>query len=734
MNMKRILAFVLTVAITLGIVAATSPWLLSNLRLGLDLKGGFEILYEAQPLSGTGEVTKEALAETAKSLEKRANASGAEEPEVTPEGSNRIRARIAGVTDEAKVRETLRTPASLTFRSADGCAPEAGYCKTELLGTDFKEGAAQVVFDQTNQPIVQIEVKDKAKFEEVTRRLVGKELAIYLDEELLSAPTVQNVFTDGKATITGRYTFSEAKELADTINLGALPLKLTEKYTQAVGASLGQKSLESTVLAGIIGSIAIFVFMIAIYRVPGIVASITLVAYTWLLLLVHYLMNATLTLPGIAAFVLGIGMAVDANIITYERIKEEIRSGKTILSSLKSGSQSSFRTIMDANITTILAGAVLYYVGTGAIKGFAITLILSILISILTNVFFSRFLLWLLIRSNWAKKPEHFGVKPSQVADIRKSKAEVKSAAEGKFDFAKHRNKFFAWSVAVTIAGIVMLAAAGLHLGVDFKAGTTLDVHVGKTIDKAQAEQLVRDAIGTAPESTTLSDSNDRVTMRFDRVLDAESGEANKVKEAFAKAYGSDVSVEENTVDPVIARELARLAVIAIVIASAGIAIYVSIRFEWRFALSAMIALLHDAFAVVSLFAIFRLEVNLPFIAAVLTIIGYSINDKIVIFDRIRENLRFAKLKTSEDLAKLVNESIWQTMTRSINTGLSVIIATIALLIFGSESIRVFSLAMLMGLIWGMYSSICIASQLWILFKQSALKRKTGQASSAEAS
>lgn len=406
MDVKRLVTFLLIVVIAFGVIGGTSPYLLKNLHLGLDLKGGFEILYEAEPTEPGKVISHDSLVQTAKSLEKRANTSGVAEPEVTTEGSNRIRARLAGVENQEEVRQLLKKPAELTFRGPDGTK--------ELVGSDFVEGGAEIGFGQTNQPEIHIKIKEADKFKQVTEKLLGKPLAIYLDEEELSAPIIQSVLTDS-ATISGNYTYEEAKKIKDTINLGALPLKLTEKYTQSVGASLGEQSLNQTVKAAIIGSVLILIFMILFYRIPGLVASVTLITYTWAVLLVFNLMNATITLPGIAALVLGIGMAVDANIIMYERIKEEIRSGKSLLSSLKAGSKHSFRTIMDANITNLIAGVVLYYIGNGAIRGFALTMMVSIVISILTNVFLSRLLIHLLIRSNIFKKPSYYGVKEDEI-------------------------------------------------------------------------------------------------------------------------------------------------------------------------------------------------------------------------------------------------------------------------------------------------------------------------------
>lgn len=418
--MKRMLALLLIVVATFGVIAATSPALVQKVKLGLDLKGGFEILYEAEPLIPGGEVTQDALRETARSLEQRANATGVAEPEITPEGANRIRVKIAGVTDEAVVRDVLKKPAELTFRSMRGCEPSQGYCKVELIGSDFKEGGATIYQNQLGGWEISITLNSASKFAEVTRELAklpegSNRLAIFLDENVLSEPRVSFEINDTKASITGNYTREEAKKVADTINLGALPLKLTEKYTQSVGATLGQLSLQQTVFAGALGTALVLIFMLLFYRLPGLISSISLITYIWLLLLGFNLMGATLTLPGIAAFILGIGMAVDANIITFERIKEEMRSGKSLLSSLKAGSKNSLRTIVDANLTTIIAGAVLFFIGTGSVKGFAVILIMSIIVSVITNVLYSRLLLYLLIRSGLLNKPSYFGVKESDI-------------------------------------------------------------------------------------------------------------------------------------------------------------------------------------------------------------------------------------------------------------------------------------------------------------------------------
>ncbi|MFC5529249.1 protein translocase subunit SecD [Cohnella yongneupensis] len=421
--MNRLVTFVLIIVVAFAVMGATTPGLLNNTKLGLDLKGGIEILYEASPLTEGGTVTKESLVQTAKSLEERANQSGVAEPEITTEGKTRIRVKIAidtGTSEQereaaiTKIRDLMQKPAELQFRSASGCT-DGSFCKVELVGSDFKSGAAKVEPGDLGALNVRIEVKEKSKLAEVSERLVNQQLAIFLNDELMSAPVVRSALTQGTAVIEGQKTRAEAQQLADVINLGALPLKLTDKYTQSVGATLGKKSLHDTLFAGGLASVLILIFMIVFYRVPGGVAAICLIIFVWLLLAVFWMMNATLTLPGIAAFVLGIGIAVDSNIISAERIKDEIRSGKTVASSLRAGAKNSFRTIIDAHITTIIAAGVLYFMGQGVVKSFAIVLMASIVANILTNVFLPRLLLQLLIKSGKFNKPSYYGVKESEI-------------------------------------------------------------------------------------------------------------------------------------------------------------------------------------------------------------------------------------------------------------------------------------------------------------------------------
>ncbi|WP_232695558.1 protein translocase subunit SecD [Brevibacillus daliensis] len=407
---SRFVLFLIVVGLIGTIVATTIKPVAGGMVLGLDLKGGFEILYEVQPLDEKQKVDKSVLTATAQMVETRVNIGKVQEPEVTIEQPNRIRVKLAGVDNPEKLRELIGKPAVLTFRDSKG---------TKLMsGNDLAPGGAALSYGKLNQPVVALKFKDAKKFADITREMVGKPLSIYLDENLITSPTINDIITTGSAIIEGSYTKESAREMAEILNAGALPAKLIEKSVTSVGASLGEMALQKTLNAGVIGSILILIFMLVVYRVPGLIANIMLIFFAYLSLLVLYWMNATLTLPGIAGFILSVGMAVDSNIITNERIQEEIRSGKTILSAFRAGSRRSFITIIDSHVTTLIAAGVLFYFGTSAIQGFALTMVVTIIVSLITNVFGTRFLLSLLLRANMCKKPRWFGVKESEIGEL----------------------------------------------------------------------------------------------------------------------------------------------------------------------------------------------------------------------------------------------------------------------------------------------------------------------------
>lgn len=732
---SRIIAFFLLVVLLGGMMGLTAEKIVKNIKLGLDLQGGFEILYEVKPTKEGEKITKDVLLSTVSALNKRINVLGVSEPRIDIEGNNRIRVQLAGVKDQNKAREILSTEAKLTFRDV--------HDNVLMDGSDLVEGGAKQTFDDKGKPSVAITLKDANKFKQVTEKVLSMApnnvLVIWLDfqegvdsyakevgkehPKFISAAEVNEVFNQTDVSIVGNFTVEEAKQLADLLNAGALPVELKEIYSTSVGAQFGEQALQETILAGIIGVALIFIFMIAFYRLPGIVAVITLSIYIYLILLIFDWMNGVLTLPGIAALILGVGMAVDANIITYERIKDELKLGKSLMSAYRIGNRGSFGTILDANITTIIAGVVLFVYGTSSVKGFATMLIISILASFITAIYGTRVLLGLLVKSRlFDKRPHYFGVNPKDILDIAKvtDDTDVPTKFE-RLDFVKRSKLFFTISGALTIIGIVLLLTAKLNLGIDFSSGTRVDLMSKKplTIEEVKDELS---KLHLEPKDVVLSGNNNNMAIvRFLGVLDQK--EISQLKSHFKQQYGVEPNV--SVVSPTVGKELARNAFIAVLIASVGIIIYVTVRFEMYMALAAIIALLHDAFLVVAFFSLTRLEVDLTFIAAVLTIIGYSINDTIVTFDRIRHIMKKRKVKTVDDLRDIVNKALRQTFTRSINTVLTVIFTVIALLIFGSDSIRNFNLALLVGLVCGVYSSLFIASQLWIVWKAKQLKTGT---------
>ncbi|CAN7189921.1 protein translocase subunit SecDF [Peribacillus frigoritolerans] len=732
---SRIVAFFLIALLIFAAMGTTSKGILKDIKLGLDLQGGFEVLYEVKPLSGE-KITPEVLRATVSSLERRVNVLGVSEPNIQIEGKDRIRVQLAGVKDQNNAREILSTQAKLSFRDYND--------KEMMTGADLKEGGAKQTF-QDNKPVVEVTLKDVNKFKEITQKISSMErptnvLAIWLDFEegkdsikdtssqdnMISAPAVSEVFNTNKVFITGQFTLEEAKELAALLNAGALPVDLKEKYSTSVGAQFGAGALNDTVFAGIIGIALVFIFMLVYYRFPGFIAVVTLSIYIFLTLLVFDWMNAVLTLPGIAALVLGVGMAVDANIITYERIRDELKLGRSVKAAYKEGTKNSLATITDANLTTLLAAAVLFYYGTSSVKGFATTLIISILMSFITAVYGTRLFMSLWVNSGFLdKRTGWFGVKKKNIHDLSE-KMDLMSLPTrfDKIDFVKHRKVFYGISIGVTIIGIIFLLVFRLNLGIDFTSGTRIEI-ASKDVLTTQQVNAEMEKVGIDEEDIKdvrlAGQDNKNAVVRTVGVLDKQ--EIAELKDHFKKNHGAEPNV--STVSPTVGKELAKNAMFALAIASIGIILYVSIRFEWRMAVPAVVALIHDAFFIITIFSLLRLEVDITFIAAVLTIVGYSINDTIVTFDRIRENLRFSrKIKTVEELENIVNISIRQTLTRSINTVLTVLITVIALMIFGSEAIRNFSIALFIGLICGVYSSLLIASQFWLDLKIRELKKK----------
>lgn len=736
----RIVAFLLLLVIFAGTISPTVTGVLNNIKLGLDLQGGFEVLYQVNELKDGQKITEDVVADTASALTSRIDVLGVSEPSIQIEDGNRIRVQLAGVDDQNSARELLSTQANLTFRDSDD--------NIMLDGMDLKEGGAKGAFDQQGQPIVTLELKDANKFAEITSEIAAKPapdnvLVIWLDfeegvdsykEEVLkpekeqkftSAPRVSQRINSDSVEISGAFTVDETKNLSGILNAGALPVELEEIYSTSVGAQFGEEALNSTILASIIGIAAIFIFMIGYYRLPGIIAVISLVVYIFLILVIFDWINGVLTLPGIAAIVLGVGMAVDANILTYERVREELRVGKSVKKAFDAGAKESFTAIFDANITTLLAAAVLFFFGTSSVKGFATLLIISILVIFITAVWASRILLGLLVHSGYFdNKPGWFGIPKKRMHAPEEEVDTLDLTTKfDRFDFVHSRKIFYIASITLTIAGIIILSVFKLNLGIDFSSGTRVQIESTQPLTQAIVTEKI-ESIGLPSDDIVISGENgDSAVVRYKDDFTQE--EIKTLKTEMNEQFGKDPSV--STVSPTVGQELVKNALKALMFAALGIIIYVAFRFEWRMGLASIVSLLHDAFIMVAIFSILQLEVDITFIAAVLTIVGYSINDTIVTFDRIRENLhRSAKITSEDELATIVNKSLRQTLGRSVNTVLTVILVVVALLIFGAEGIRNFSIALLIGLIAGTYSSIYIGAQIWFDLKVKEMRKNGG--------
>ncbi|HEY4601194.1 MAG TPA: protein translocase subunit SecDF [Cerasibacillus sp.] len=734
-NKGRIIAFFLIV-ILIGLTVGTqTKGIVKDINLGLDLQGGFEILYEVKPVDDDQKITRTLLEGTVRTLNDRVNRLGISESNIDIEGEDRIRVQLAGVKDQQQARDMLATSAVLSFRDVND---------NKLLdGADVKEGSAKQDFHQdTNQPIVTLQLKSASKFADVTTKIKNMGapnnlLVIWMDYEegdsfkeeatkeepkFVSSPAVNDTLNTTDVMIEGSFTIEEAKYLADIINSGSLPVNMKELYSTSVGAQFGEQALNKTVFAGIIGIGLILLFMLIVYRFPGMIASVNLVLYVFLILLVFKLMHGVLTLPGIAALILGVGMAVDANVITFERIKEEIRSGKSLPASFKAGTKNSLRSILDANLTTLLAAVILFAYGTSAVKGFATMLIVSIIVSFLTAVYGTRLLLQLWIRLPFLKsRPSWFGVKKESIRHISEKEEKEASFMGRKINVVQHKKKFFIASALMVIIGAISLVLFQLNPGIDFTSGSRIEVMADTSLKAEEIEQDFAQFDVEAKSIVLSGDDKEIAVARFDTVLS--DSKIKEVKKFFMDKF--DIEPNVSVVSPIVGEELVKNALIAVGLATIGMIIYVTFRFEIYFAVTAIIALLHDAFFILVFFSVTRIEFDITIVAAILTIVGYSINDTIVTFDRIRENLRKEKrIRSKKELARIINNSLLQTFTRSINTSITTILAVLSFLILGAPSIAPFALALTVGLIMGTYSSLFLASQLWLVWRGKMLPKK----------
>lgn len=700
-----------------------------NLNFGLDLQGGFEVLYKVESIDGS-KMTKEKLTATYKTLSKRIDSLGVNEPEIILEGNDKIRVKLAGVKDADSARRQLSTVATLSFRDTED---------NLLMTSDvLKAGAAKVSQDSAGNPAVLLSVKDKDEFYDATNKLSKKDnntMVIWLDYEegknsyatesstcgtdassCLSAATVSQGFASD-VIIQGNFTEEEVENLVDLINSGSLPSKVTEISSKTVGASFGDATLSKTLVAGIVGIVLIILLMICLYHFAGFISSIAIILYTFLVFLIFWLIGGVLTLPGIAALVLGIGMAVDANVITFSRIKDELYSGKSLPHAFKEGSKTSLRAILDSNLTTLLVAAIMFYFGESSVKGFATVLIITILVTMFTMVFITRILLNLFIKTGFFddKTNLFISVNKNDIPNVHKNEA-IKKVPFKDVDFLGKTKIFVVLSILIIVVGGIFACTKGFNLSVDYKAGSDITLETTKEV----TEKMIKDDLKELElDSTDITITEDEVMIKVSDVL--ANDDVDKVQVHFEEKYDAKVNI--GVVSNVVKQELIKNAVISVLLAMIGIILYISVRFKFSYAISSVVALVHDVLVIFAIFAIARLEVSTMFIAAVLAIIGYSINDTIVCFDRIRENIEKEKKITKDNLAQICNRSIRETFSRTIYTSITTLLPILSLIILGSSGILTFNIAMLIGLIAGSYSSIFVATALFVVFEKRNLNK-----------
>ena len=698
-----------------------------NIRLGLDLEGGVSVTYQAYKTDSTGKRTGEQptdkdMADTIYKMQKRVETLESTEAAVYQEGSDRVTIDIPGASDSEEVLKELGKAGALYFilysdlKTEKGGPPNEGdkvvYDKSKVLLTgdmigEATSGSRQQEGTGKTEYGVSIKFAGKGikKFAKITGEHVGEQLAIVYDEKLVSAPNLKEEISGGECWISGSFTSESAEQLASTVRIGALPLELENIHGNVVGATLGSQALKSSLFAGVVGLILVIIFMIVMYRISGVAASIALIFYVGAMLLALNGLNVTLTLPGIAGIILSIGMAVDANCIIFTRIREELATGKTVASAIDNGFSKAMSAIVDGNVTTLIAALVLYLKGSGTVKGFAMTLGIGIVLSMFTALFITK----LLMKAFCA-----LGMTNTSMYGIQKERKTI--------NFIGNWKKYVVISgavVVICVAGLVVRAASGgplFNYSLDFAGGNSTSVDLSKTVtdeDKQKAEDTAKSVIGSGKSVEISVADNTKIVVRTEELSEQKSEE---LKATMAKTFGVDEStkIESEFISGSVSDEMKVDAAVATLIATLCMLLYIWIRFrKLSTGISAVLALVHDVIAVLTVYVVASafIPVGSTFIACMLTIVGYSINDTIVVFDRIRENKAKATSRTS--LAEIINKSITETLSRSINTSVTTFIMVFVLAVFGVDSVRQFAIPLIVGIISGCYSSVCVASPLW---------------------
>lgn len=709
-----IIAFllILGVAIYTAIFGVADRGKVEYIKLGLDLKGGLSVTYEIQE----DDYSDKDLEDTKYKIEQRVEAY-TNEYSVYEDGDKKITAEIPGVTNADEILNALNIEGKLEFLDPDNYTKwsKGQEYEAALTGDDIKNATAGIDSDNGNDNVVQLAFTDEGaqKFADVTAANVGKVVYIIYDNKVVSAPTVQSAITGGSAEINKIGSYEEAEQLATTIRIGALPLTLKQVRSNIVGATLGSDAISTSLKAGAIGIALVFLIMIIVFRIPGLVASFALAFYTILDLLVINLFNVTLTLPGIAGVILSVGMAVDANVIIFTRIKEELADGKSVKQAVKGGFHNALSAIIDGNVTTLIAALVLGIFGTGTIKGFAITLAIGVVLSVFTALAVSQSLLTALV---------NLGVTDAKYFGVAREPKKTNFVKAGKFCMLG--------SLIVIIACFCMMPVnnkskgSPLNFSVEFAGGTSLTVGFDKEYSLSEAEKdivpVIAEAagIGEAGISVQTVSGTNEIVFKMPELSDdgTDDSQMSKVRSALTDKLGADVK-EANVISGSVSSEMSKNAIFSVILAAILMLIYIAIRFhDVKFGASAVIALLHDVAMVFCLYIILRLTVGNTCIACLLTIVGYSINATIIIFDRVRENIGVMKPKKAT-YKDIVNLSINQTFSRTIYTSLTTFVTIFVLYIMGVASIKEFALTLMAGVVIGAYSSVCITGPLWYYMK-----------------
>lgn len=694
---------------------------IGQIKQGLDLAGGVSITYEIQE----DNPSDQDVSDTIYKLQQRVT-NYSTEAEVYKEGGNRITVEIPDVTDANAILEELGQPGTLMFLDSDGYTKFSNReeCTPLLTGSDVKNAVAGADTSQssTSKYVVSLEFNDegKQKFADATSANVGKIIYIVYDGKVVSAPRVNEAITGGSAQIDGMSSYDEANTLASYVRIGAMPLELKEMRSQVVGAKLGETAIQTSLLAGAIGLAILCLFMIIAYRVPGVAACLALVIYVALDIFILSVYEITLTLSGIAGIVLSIGMAVDANVVIFSRIREEIGAGKSVDAAIEQGFKKAMSAVVDGNVTTIIAALVLYLRGSGSVKGFAVTLGIGVVLSMFTALVISKTIVRLLY---------NFGCKSEKLyGSVRHKKI---------FDFVSMRKATFAIPgviLAICIIVMIVFTANGkgaLNYSLDFAGGTSTTVTFAEEMSLADIDAnvipVIREAAGVANVQQQKVTDSTQVVFKTDELSLAQREALNT---ALENKFGvADSDIDSQSISSTVSSEMKQDAVIATVLAIICILIYVWFRFkDISFAGSTVLALVHDVAIVFTFYVFSRLSVGGTFIACMLTIVGYSVNSTIVIFDRVRDTINSAADKSKLDYKQVVNESITNTLTRSINTSLTTFIMLAVLYIFGVATIREFALPLMVGIIAGAFSSVFLTGNMWLIFRAAKEKHQAKSA------